>query len=127
MKKILIIIIAVMTVALILALPYLTNAYYNYKSLQGGGTRYPSTYFFEPSNLFIACYTSDECIKIKGSACPPSRGGVETCINKEHMQEYLAKIEISSGKEWEVECPNTDNSTNRGCSCVNNSCEMVSS
>lgn len=126
MKKFLIIISIVVIVTIILASAYFTDAYYNYKSLQAEKTKYPSTYFFEPSNLFVSCYNSDECIKIKGTACSPSNGGTETCINKEHMQEYLANIEISSGKEWEVDCPNVNNSTNKECSCVSNACKLVS-
>jgi hypothetical protein len=126
MKKILIIILAVVAIIAIALSAYFTNAYYNYKSLQGERTKYPSTYFFEPSSLFVACYTNDECIKVKGTACSPSKGGAETCINKEHMQEYLANIEITSGKEWEVNCPNINNSSNKECSCINNICSLVS-
>ena len=43
------------------------------------------TDFIEPSAEFIACDFSADCIKIKGSSCPPTEGGVEVCINKNHF------------------------------------------
>jgi hypothetical protein len=125
MKRILILfLVAVIIVAIALS-AYFSNVYYYFKSLASERARYPSTYFIEPSNSFVACYKTDDCIKVKGTACPPSKGGAEICINKEHMQEYLSNIEILSGKEWEVECPNINNSTNKECSCINNVCKLV--
>ncbi len=126
MKKYLIIILAGGAITAIALSAYFTNSYYRLKSLQGEGVKYPPTYFMKPDDLFVSCYKDDDCIKIKGTACPPQRGGTETCINKEHMQEYLSNIEYKSGKEWEVECPNIANSTNRVCSCTNNICSLVS-
>ena len=126
MKKNLIILSFVILIALVLASAYFTNIYYHYKSLQSERVKYPSTYFIQPSNLLSSCYKTDDCIKIKGTACPPSKGGIETCVNKEHMQEYLSNIEYLSGKEWEVSCPNIDKTTNKECSCINNICSLVS-
>jgi hypothetical protein len=127
MKKILIILsIIVIAIALVFLAPYFVNTYYDYKSLQGETSKYPSTYFIKPSNSFVSCYKDDDCLKVKGSACQPSNGGVETCINKNYMQEYLSSIDNLAGKEWEVECPNINNTTNRTCSCVNNVCNLVS-
>jgi hypothetical protein len=40
-----------------------------------------STQFIEPREEFVKCADSSDCIKIKGSACPPSAGGVEVCVN----------------------------------------------
>jgi len=127
MKKYLIIILAVVAISAITLSAYFTNTYYHYKSLQSEVSKYPSTYFIEPSSvLFVECYTVDDCIKVKGSACPPQKGGIEICINKNYMQQYLSSIETLSGKEWEVKCPSMDNSTNKECSCNNNTCKLVS-
>lgn len=126
MKKIVIIILVVVIIALALFLSLNINYFYYLKSFKIGGYKYPSTYFIEPSNLFVSCYKTDDCIKVKGSACQPSKGGVETCINKNYMQEYLSNIENLAGKYWEVNCPNVNNSTNKECSCVNNNCNLVS-
>jgi len=127
MKKMMIIIlIAAIAIVVVFSAPYIANAYYNYKSLQGETTKCPSTYFIKPSNLFSSCYKDDDCIKVKGSACQPSKGGIETCINKNYMQEYLSNIDNLAGKEWEVECPSINNTTSKGCSCVNNVCNLVS-
>jgi len=126
MKRILILfLVAVIIVAIALS-AYFSNVYYYFKSLASERARYPSTYFIEPSNLFLFCYKTDECIKVKGTVCPPSKGGTETCVNKEHMQEYLSNIETLGGKEWEANCPNIDYSTTKECSCVNNTCNLVS-
>ena len=126
MKKYLIIILSAIAVAVIAMSAYFTNFYYHLKSLQVQGTKYPSTYFINPpSNLFIECRTTDDCIKIKGTACPPSKGGTETCVNKGHMQEYLSSIESLAGKEWEVDCPNVNKTTDKVCSCANNFCSLV--
>jgi hypothetical protein len=125
-KSLLIISSIIIIIVLVLTASYFSDIYYRYKWLQNERIRYPSTHFIEPSNSFVACYKTDDCIKVKGTACPPSKGGAEICINKEHMQEYLSNIEILSGKEWEVECPNINNSTNKDCSCINNVCKLVS-
>jgi hypothetical protein len=126
MKKSLIILSVAIIIVLVFLAAYFTNFYYHYKSLQGERVKYPSTYFIEPSSLFLTCYKADDCIKVKGTACPTSKGGVETCINKEHMQEYLSSIEVLSGKEWEANCPDINNSSSMECSCLNNVCRLVS-
>jgi len=127
MKKILILIPVIAIIVLVLAAYFtLTNDYYYYKSLTSKKQKLSPTYFIEPSNLLLTCYNDDNCIKVKGSACQPSKGGTETCINKNHMQEYLSNIENLEGKEWEVSCPDINNSTNKTCSCVNGDCKLVS-
>jgi len=99
---------------------------FNLTKRVGVPPKYPSTYFIEPpSILFVECHTNDDCLKIKGTACQPSKGGTEICINKNYMQEYLSNIETLSGKEWEVDCPEVNNISNKICSCVNNNCKLV--
>jgi len=88
--------------------------------------KYSPTDFIEPSATFTKCYINDDCLKVKGSACPPDTGGVDTCVNKNYMQEYLSEIEELEGKEWEVTCPQIDKTNNYECFCVNNTCKMVS-
>lgn len=124
MKKNVLILVVILSV-IIIAILAIANAYY-FKSFGNEKYKYPSTYFIEPSDLFLSCYKNDDCIKVKGTACPPSRGGIETCVNKNYMQEYLSNIEVLSGKEWEVNCPNIDSSTTIGCSCIDNVCKLVS-
>lgn len=125
MNKIILISIFILSVT-ILAVITLSN--YNIKTIiRETPPKYPSTYFIEPpSEKFVSCYTNDDCIKIKGTACHPSNGGIETCVNKNYMQEYLSNIEILAGKEWEVSCPNINNTTNKDCSCINSICKLVS-
>jgi len=126
MKKNFLIIISIVIIAIVTALmTSFTNIFYYFKSLSSEKEKYPSTYFIEPSNLFKECHTTDDCIKVKGTSCPPSKGGVETCVNKNYMQEYLSNIETLTDKEWESNCPNIDSSTDRECSCVNNVCDLV--
>jgi hypothetical protein len=88
--------------------------------------KYPSTYFIKPSENFLSCYIDDDCMKAKGSACPPAQGGIQTCINKDHLQEYTSNIELLAGKEWEVTCPDINNASNYDCLCINNTCKLVS-
>lgn len=84
-----------------------------------------STDFVEPSENFIKCYEDTDCIKIKGSACPPSEGGVETCVNKNYFQEYISQIEKQAGSEQEITCPQVYLVTNRTCGCVENVCRLM--
>lgn len=125
MKKIFIIALVSVAVIAIASVLYFNNYYYFYKSLSGVKEKYPSTSLVEPSNLFVSCYKTDDCLKVKGSACQPSKGGEETCINKNYMQEYLSSIENLAGKDLEVSCPSIDKTTNRSCSCLNNICQLV--
>jgi hypothetical protein len=123
-RRILILIAALILISLgILAL---NKDFYYFKSILTERSKYPSTYFIEPTKMFVACYNTDDCIKAKGTACPPSRGGTEACINKNYMQEYLSSIDILSGKEWEISCPNVDKTTAKECSCINGICNLVS-
>jgi len=127
MRKVIIITtVFLLAIVVLITILSFSNSYYFFKSITSEKSKYPSTYFIEPSSLFVACYTKDDCMKVKGTACPPSKGGAETCINKNYMQEYLSNIEILSGKEWEVNCPNIDSSTNKICLCINNVCKLVS-
>ena len=84
-----------------------------------------STDFVRPVENFIKCYRDTDCIKIKGSACPPSSGGVETCVNKNYFQEYISQIESQAGTEAEVVCPEVYLVTNRTCGCIENNCVLV--
>lgn len=125
MNKIFIIALVLVVIAIALAM-YFNNYYYFYKSLSSVNEKNPPTFLVGPSELFVACSKTDDCIKVKGSTCQPSKGGEEICINKNYMQEYLSSIETLEGKEWEVSCPNADKTTNRSCSCLNNVCQLVS-
>lgn len=86
---------------------------------------FSSTDFIEPAENFIKCYEDDDCIKIKGSACPPSSGGVEVCVNKNYFQEYISQIDRAAGNEAEVVCPQVYLVTNRTCGCIENKCEFI--
>jgi len=84
-----------------------------------------TTDFVEPSEDFIRCYEDTDCIKIKGSACPPSEGGVEVCVNKNYFQEYISQIEKQAGNEAEIVCPQVYLVTNRTCGCVQSECSLI--
>lgn len=127
MKRIFVITVVVLTIAVALALAmYFNNYYYFYKSISSVSEKYPSTSLVEPSGQFTSCYSSDDCLKVRGSACQPSEGGEETCVNKNYMQEYLSNIDSLAGKEYEVSCPGINKTTDRSCSCVSDVCQLVS-
>lgn len=81
-----------------------------------------ATELVEPAENFIKCYEDTDCIKVKGSSCPPSEGGVEVCVNKNYFQEYISQIEKQEGREAEVVCPQVYMVTNRTCGCIENVC-----
>jgi len=87
--------------------------------------KYSPTDFVEPSERFIFCYIDDDCLKVKGSACPPESGGVETCVNKDFMQEYNTMIEGLAGRHWELACPEIYLVSNKTCNCVENRCILM--
>jgi len=87
--------------------------------------KYSPTEFIEPSERFVKCFEDTECIKIKGSACPPSSGGAEVCVDKDYFQEYLSEIEEKAGREWEVACPEIYLISNKTCGCVENKCVLT--
>ena len=87
--------------------------------------KYSPTEFIEPSERFVNCFEDTDCIKVKGSACPPSSGGVESCVNKNYFQEYISEIEEKAGKEWEVECPAIYLISNKICDCIESECVLV--
>jgi hypothetical protein len=121
MKKIIIILLVLFVIVALIFM--IQNVYTPTKKIQ---YRYSPTDFIEPDGNFIKCYKDDDCIKVKGSACPVGAGGTETCINKNYIQEYNSKIENLAGKEWEVACPSISRTDNYGCACVNNVCELKS-
>jgi hypothetical protein len=84
-----------------------------------------STELIEPRDEFIKCSDSTNCIKIKGSACPPSEGGVEVCVNKNYFQQYISVIDNKAGSEIVANCPQVYLATNRTCDCVQNKCVMI--
>lgn len=86
---------------------------------------YSPTDFIEPSERFLKCFEDTDCIKIKGSACPPSSGGKEVCVDKDYFQEYLSEIEEKAGREEEVNCPQVYTVTNKTCDCIENKCVLV--
>jgi hypothetical protein len=86
---------------------------------------YSSTDFIRPSQRFLNCFEDLDCIKIKGSACPPSAGGKEVCVDKDFFQEYLSEIEEKSGKESEIICPQVYLVTNKTCICNNGKCNLM--
>jgi len=87
--------------------------------------KYSPTDFIEPSERFLKCYEDTDCIKIKGSACPPSSGGTEVCVDKDFFQEYLSEIEKQAGREEEVGCPEIYLVSNKTCSCIENKCILM--
>ena len=84
-----------------------------------------STELIEPRDEFIKCSDSTNCIKIKGSACPPSEGGAEVCVNKNYFQQYISVIDNMAGSLADIKCPQVYMVTNRTCGCVNNNCVMI--
>ncbi|OGI11942.1 hypothetical protein A3K64_00520 [Candidatus Micrarchaeota archaeon RBG_16_36_9] len=86
---------------------------------------FSSTDFIEPDENFIKCYENTDCIKIKGSACPPSAGGVETCVDKNYFQEYISQITNQAGNEADLVCPQVYLVTNRTCGCIENKCVII--
>jgi hypothetical protein len=84
-----------------------------------------STELIEPRGEFTKCSDSTNCIKIKGSACPPSEGGVEVCVNKNYFQQYISVIDNKAGSEAGAVCPQIYLATNRTCECVQNECVMI--
>jgi hypothetical protein len=86
---------------------------------------YNFTDFIEPEEKFTACTSSDDCFKFKGSACPADAGGVETCINKNFVQEYNSEIQDLAGSYNVNECPQLYLSTNRICECIDSNCVLT--
>ena len=119
MKKIILILIIIIIVGVLLLIQefYIPQKGMNYK--------YSPTDFIEPTQRFIFCYVNDDCLKVKGSTCPPESGGVETCVNKDFMQEYNTMIEELAGKHWEIGCPEIYLVTNKICSCIDNKCVLM--
>lgn len=87
--------------------------------------KYSSTEFVEPPQEFLTCYQDTDCIKVKGSACLPSEGGTEVCVNKNHFQEYISVIDENAGAETDVVCPQVYLVTNRTCVCVSGVCSLA--
>jgi hypothetical protein len=81
--------------------------------------------FVEPDQAFTNCDSGADCIKIKGSACPASRGGAEVCVNKNYFQEYISLIDRKAGAEADVMCPQVQMNTSRVCGCVQNKCSIM--
>jgi hypothetical protein len=96
----------------------------NYNPVKKDSYAFSSTDFVEPEQRLINCNQTIDCIKIKGSACPPSEGGVEVCINKNHFQEYISVINAAAGNEAEVTCPQVLTITDRTCRCINQTCNF---
>jgi hypothetical protein len=96
----------------------------NYNPMRKTSYAYSSTDFIEPEQRLVNCNQTIDCIKIKGSACPPTEGGVEVCINKNHFQEYISTIDRAAGNEIEVACPQVDTATDRTCRCVDMKCNF---
>lgn len=88
--------------------------------------KYSPTEFIVPPENFLYCYEDTDCIKIKGSACSPDKGGSEVCVEKDHFQQYLSIVDESAGKEWEVTCPDISNVSNNICRCISERCKLVS-
>jgi hypothetical protein len=86
---------------------------------------YSATDFIEPEERFTFCYIDDDCFKFKGSACPADSGGIETCVNKNFVQEYNSEIEEKAGKHWERGCPEIYMLTNKTCQCIDNRCTLT--
>jgi len=118
MKKIILILIVIIVGLLILIQEF-------YTSQKITKYKYSPTDFIEPAERFIFCYTDDDCLKVKGSACPPDSGGVETCVNKNFMQEYNSMIEELAGKHWELGCPEIYLVTVKSCACVKDKCSLM--
>jgi len=87
--------------------------------------KYSPTEFIEPSESFLNCFEDADCIKIKGSACPTSSGGVEVCVDKDFFQQYLSEIEEKAGREENVECPEIYLVTDKICNCVEGKCNLI--
>jgi hypothetical protein len=87
--------------------------------------KFSSTDFIQPAENFIKCYEDTDCIKIKGSACPPSAGGIETCVNKNYFQEYISQIDKTAGSEADAICPQVYMVTNKTCVCASGICNLV--
>jgi len=101
---------------------YIQESYIPIKNIS---YKYSSTEFIEPSGNFVKCYEDKDCIKIKGSVCPPESGGTEACVNKNYFQEYLSEIEEKAGREWEVSCPEIYLVSNKTCDCIGNLCILA--
>jgi len=87
--------------------------------------RYSPTDFVQPTDLFIKCDETSDCIKVKGSVCPPETGGIEVCVNKNYFQEYISYINERAGFETDVSCPAVNMVTNKTCGCAENKCVVI--
>ena len=97
------------------------NFYFNHDKQY----EYSTTDFVEPEEKFLDCDNVDDCFKFQGSACPPTSGGVEICINKNFVQEYRSTIEEKTGILVDIDCPQVDMSTDSECGCILNRCELM--
>jgi hypothetical protein len=86
---------------------------------------YSFTDYVNPEERFVLCSSNDDCFKFKGSVCPAEAGGVETCINKNFVQEYSSVIEDNAGACTVNECPQICLTTNRTCECIDNRCVLT--
>jgi hypothetical protein len=108
---------------IVLGLIFLIQEFYiPIKSVQ---YKYSPTDFIEPNENFLKCFEDTDCIKVKGSACPPESGGTEVCVDKDHFQEYISEIEKQAGRESEVTCPEIYLLSNKTCSCIESKCELA--
>ena len=87
--------------------------------------KYSATDFIEPPQDFLTCNQDTDCIKVKGSACPPSEGGTEVCVSKNHFQEYISDIDEKAGKQEEVICPQVYLVTDKQCKCIEGKCKLM--
>ena len=119
MKKIILILILIITIGTLLLIQefYIPREEKNYK--------YSPTEFIEPNENFIFCYINDDCFKFKGSACPADSGGIETCVNKNFVQEYNSVIEELAGRDLERGCPEIYLVSNKICGCIENKCVLM--
>lgn len=86
---------------------------------------FSSTDFIAPDQSFIGCEQTDDCIKVKGSVCPPSEGGKEVCVNKNYFQEYISTIDERAGSAVDAVCPQIYLATNKTCGCVDSRCMLA--
>jgi len=113
----------ILTILFLLALVFFIQG--SYVPIKKTPYKHSSTDFIEPSERFLKCYEDMDCIKVKGSACPPNSGGTEVCVDKDYFQEYLSEIEKQAGREEEIACPEIYLVTNKTCSCIEDKCVLI--
>ena len=121
MKQIIMIFLSILFISLSLIF-YIQCSYDPRKKVQYKNS---PTDFIEPPKDFINCYEDTDCIKVKGSACPPSQGGIEVCVNKNYFQEYISEIDKQAGPEGEVVCPQVFLVSNKTCGCIGGTCILA--